>query len=62
MAADEPYFASQRKFSRNVLVTWTVDMRPAYYQIILGHDSLVAGQGNRNGGARRQYQKVGRRY
>ena len=44
-ARRQPYFASQRKFSRNVLVTWTVDMRPAYYQIILGHDSLVAGQG-----------------
>jgi len=41
----QPYFASQRKFGQSVTATWTVDMRPAYYQIILGHDSLVAGQG-----------------
>ncbi len=43
----EPYFSSQAQFTQNVLVTWTVDMRPAYYQLIYGgiKDSLVDGQG-----------------
>jgi hypothetical protein len=47
-ARRQPYFASQRKFSKNVTAKWTVDMRPAYYQIILGKDSLVDGQGSAN--------------
>jgi len=42
----QPYFASQKQFKQTVTVTWTVDMRPAYYQILLGKDSLVDGQGS----------------
>ena len=46
-ARREPYFSSQRQFSQTVTATWTVDMRPAYYQLKLGgiKDSLVDGQG-----------------
>jgi hypothetical protein len=40
----QPYFPTQRKLARSVLVTWTVDVRPAYYQVAYG-DSLVDGQG-----------------
>jgi len=32
----QPFFPSQKKLTQSVLVTWTVDMRPAYYQIWAG--------------------------
>jgi hypothetical protein len=32
----QPYFPSQRNLTQAVKVTWTVDMRPAYYQIWAG--------------------------
>ncbi len=43
-ARRRPYFPTQRKLTKSVLVTWTVDARPAYYQVAAG-DSLVDGQG-----------------
>jgi hypothetical protein len=46
-ARRQPYFANQRLLNKTVLVTWTVDMRPAYYQLKFG-DSLVAIQGTRS--------------
>ncbi len=43
-ARRQPYFQNQRKLSKNVLVTWKVDLRPAFYQVLYG-DSLVDIQG-----------------
>jgi len=40
----QPYWQNTRNLAHNMTVTWTVDMRPAYYQIWAG-DTLVAGQG-----------------
>ena len=42
----QPYFENQQRLNKTVLVTWTVDMRPAYYQLKFG-DSLAAIQGPR---------------
>jgi hypothetical protein len=46
-ARRQPYFPDQSKLSKNVLVTWVVDMRPAYYAIKAGK-SLLDGQGSAN--------------
>ncbi|RPI06953.1 MAG: T9SS C-terminal target domain-containing protein [Ignavibacteriae bacterium] len=43
----QPYFENQRKLSKAVTVKWTVDLRPAYYQLKAG-DSLAAIQGTRS--------------
>ncbi|MGA9118748.1 MAG: T9SS type A sorting domain-containing protein [Bacteroidota bacterium] len=40
----QPYWQNTRNLAHNMTVTWTVDMRPAYYQIWAG-DTLRAGQG-----------------
>ncbi len=40
-----PDFANSRRLLRNVTVKWEVDMRPAYYQILIGHDTLFDIQG-----------------
>jgi hypothetical protein len=32
----QPFFPNQRNLTRAVHVTWTVDMRPAYYQVLAG--------------------------
>jgi hypothetical protein len=46
-ARRQPYFGNQQNLNKTVLVTWTVDMRPAYYQVKFG-DSLAAIQGPRS--------------
>jgi hypothetical protein len=44
-ARRRPDFPNARRLLRNVLVKWEVDMRPAYYQILIGHDTLFDIQG-----------------
>ncbi|MEW6512206.1 MAG: T9SS type A sorting domain-containing protein [Bacteroidota bacterium] len=44
-ARRQPEFANQTNLTKDVKVTWTVDMRPAYYQILLGGATLIAIQG-----------------
>jgi len=40
----QPYWQNTRALAHKMTVTWTVDMRPAYYQV-WHHDTLKAGQG-----------------
>ncbi len=40
----QPYWQTTRNLAHNMTVTWTVDMRPAYYQVWAG-SVLIAGQG-----------------
>jgi hypothetical protein len=44
-ARRQPDFENKTLLTRNVKVKWTVDMRPAYYEIKIGGKILVAGQG-----------------
>jgi hypothetical protein len=44
-ARRQPVFRNARKLARNVNVKWEVDLRPAYYQVKLGGDSLSDIQG-----------------
>ena len=41
----QPYFQNQRQLAHGVTVLWTVDMRPAYYQVLAG-DTLYDIQGS----------------
>ncbi len=41
----QPQFANSRRLAQNVLVTWTVDLRPAIYQVLKG-DTLNDIQGD----------------
>jgi len=45
-ARRRPDFPNARTLLRNVTVRWEVDVRPAYYQILIGHDTLNDIQGN----------------
>ncbi|MBM2839876.1 MAG: C-terminal target protein, partial [Bacteroidetes bacterium] len=47
-ARRRPDFPNARRLLRNVLVKWEVDMRPAYYQILIGGDTLFDIQGTRS--------------
>ena len=44
-ARREPVFPSVRVLARKVRVTYTVDLRPALYQVVLHNDTLTAIQG-----------------
>ena len=44
-ARRRPDFPNARRLLRNVTVTWEVNMRPAYYQVLIGHDTLYDIQG-----------------
>ena len=44
-ARRRPDFPNARTLLRNVLVKWEVDLRPAYYQVLIGHDTLFDIQG-----------------
>jgi photosystem II stability/assembly factor-like uncharacterized protein len=44
-ARRQPLFPNARVLARNVNVKWEVDLRPAYYQVKLGNDSLSDIQG-----------------
>jgi hypothetical protein len=44
----EPVFPSVRVLARKVRVTYTVDLRPALYQVVLHNDTLSAIQGTTN--------------
>jgi photosystem II stability/assembly factor-like uncharacterized protein len=44
-ARRQPVFPNGRKLARNVNVKWECDLRPAYYQVKLGGDSLSDIQG-----------------
>ena len=45
VARRQPVFSNGRKLARKVNVKWEVDLRPAYYQVKLGGDSLSDIQG-----------------
>ena len=45
-ARRQPIFPNQKNLAQNVRVKWVVNMKPAYYQILLGGDSLKDQQGN----------------
>lgn len=45
VARRQPVFPNGRTLARNVNVKWEVDLRPAYYQVHLGGDSLSDIQG-----------------
>jgi photosystem II stability/assembly factor-like uncharacterized protein len=44
-ARRQPQFPNGKTLARNVNVKWEVDLRPAYYQVKLGNDSLADIQG-----------------
>ncbi|HLF20799.1 MAG TPA: T9SS type A sorting domain-containing protein [Bacteroidota bacterium] len=44
----QPHFENQRKLTKTVLVTWKVDLRPAYYTIKLSNKTLTDIQGSYN--------------
>ena len=44
-ARRQPQFTNKRKLAKNVNVKWEVDLRPAYFQVKLGNDSLSDIQG-----------------
>jgi hypothetical protein len=46
VARRQPVFPNQRRLLRNVNVKWEVDLRPAYYQVTVGRDTLRDIQGN----------------
>jgi len=47
-ARRQPTFENQTKLAKNVAVKWVVNLRPAYYQILIGGDSLKDIQGSAN--------------
>ncbi len=49
-ARRQPNFRNSSPLTNDVLVTWEVDLRPAYYQVKLGGDTLLDIQGTINVG------------
>jgi hypothetical protein len=49
-ARRQPTFRNSSPLTKDVLVTWEVDLRPAYYQVKLGGDTLLDIQGTINVG------------
>ncbi len=46
VARRQPVFPSSRPLAQNVNVKWEVDLRPAFYQVLLGGDTLTDIQGS----------------
>jgi Secretion system C-terminal sorting domain len=46
VARRQPVFPSSRVLTKNVDVKWEVDLRPAFYQVLLGGDTLTDIQGS----------------